>query len=552
MPPPRPDSTPDGAPVLPWLALATLLLLWLLPGLVGHEPWKPDEAYTFGLVRHIAQTGDWIVPTLAGEPFLEKPPLFFISASLTMRLLQGWLGAPDAARLAAGAWMLFGLLGLALAARRLLGPGFGRWAPALLIGAVGLPLRAHQLITDTALMAGFCWGLAGLCHAPAQPLRAGLMLGAGAAIAFLSKGLLGPGCLGVTALALLLHPAYRRRGYLQTLAIALLVALPLPALWMFKLYQRSPELFHLWLDANNFGRFSGRSHLGPTAPRWFYSRTLPWYALPLWPLAGLAIWRAQRRKLAAEAILPPLSLFACTLAVLVASADARELYALPLLPPLALLALAGLPFHARAPRWLSIALYTLLVLLTANLLLVAAALSFPLDADWTRHLLSRRFSGWTPDFVLASWLLFALTALALALCWRLPLPGGARLAWRWSVAMTLLWCGLATLWLPALDHGMRYREAFTALKPRLEAAARDGGCVASLGLGEPQRALLEYYAAFRTRRLETQPQAARQCRWLLLQTLHDQIPPPWDSREPVYIVQRAGDHKERFRLYRQP
>ena len=70
---------------------------WLLPGLVGHEPWKPDEAYTFGL-RHIALTGDWVVPTLAGEPFMEKPPLFFISAAFAMRCLSGWLSAPDAAR----------------------------------------------------------------------------------------------------------------------------------------------------------------------------------------------------------------------------------------------------------------------------------------------------------------------------------------------------------------------------------------------------------------------------------------------------------------------
>jgi 4-amino-4-deoxy-L-arabinose transferase-like glycosyltransferase len=57
----------------------------MLAGLLGHDPWKPDEAYTFGLVYHILQSGEWLVPTLAGEPFVEKPPLFFWTAALFAR-----------------------------------------------------------------------------------------------------------------------------------------------------------------------------------------------------------------------------------------------------------------------------------------------------------------------------------------------------------------------------------------------------------------------------------------------------------------------------------
>ena len=57
--------------------------VYLLAGVVGHDPWKQDEAYTFGMVLHILQTGDWVVPTLGGEPFMEKPPLFYILAALS-------------------------------------------------------------------------------------------------------------------------------------------------------------------------------------------------------------------------------------------------------------------------------------------------------------------------------------------------------------------------------------------------------------------------------------------------------------------------------------
>jgi len=41
----------------------------------GMNPWQSDDAYSFGLVYHILQSGDWLVPTLAGEPHMDKPPL---------------------------------------------------------------------------------------------------------------------------------------------------------------------------------------------------------------------------------------------------------------------------------------------------------------------------------------------------------------------------------------------------------------------------------------------------------------------------------------------
>ncbi len=55
------------------LALVILLALaYLLPGLVGHDPWKQDETYIFGIVHHAVQTGEWVIPMMAGEPFMEN------------------------------------------------------------------------------------------------------------------------------------------------------------------------------------------------------------------------------------------------------------------------------------------------------------------------------------------------------------------------------------------------------------------------------------------------------------------------------------------------
>ena len=54
-----------------WL-LFLLCGVWVFTGLIGHDPWKPDEAYSFGLIYSMLQGEHWLVPTLAGDPFMEK------------------------------------------------------------------------------------------------------------------------------------------------------------------------------------------------------------------------------------------------------------------------------------------------------------------------------------------------------------------------------------------------------------------------------------------------------------------------------------------------
>ncbi|MHB1590300.1 MAG: ArnT family glycosyltransferase, partial [Sulfuricella sp.] len=142
--------------------LATLCLAWILPGLIGHQPWKPDEAYSFGLIYHIIQSGDWIVPTLGGEPFMEKPPLYFITAALFGKTFSFALPLHDAARLATGFYMAITLLLTGLTGRELWGKGHGRLSVLILIGCLGLLIHGHEMITDTALLAGFAIAIYGL------------------------------------------------------------------------------------------------------------------------------------------------------------------------------------------------------------------------------------------------------------------------------------------------------------------------------------------------------------------------------------------------------
>jgi hypothetical protein len=50
-----------------WPLIIAVCLLWLLPGIWGREPWKPDEAYTLGIIYHFYRTHEWLVPMLGGS-----------------------------------------------------------------------------------------------------------------------------------------------------------------------------------------------------------------------------------------------------------------------------------------------------------------------------------------------------------------------------------------------------------------------------------------------------------------------------------------------------
>ena len=57
-------------------AVVAVVLLYVLVGLVGHDPWKQDDTYVTSIISHIDHTEDRVVLQSAGRPFMEKPPLY--------------------------------------------------------------------------------------------------------------------------------------------------------------------------------------------------------------------------------------------------------------------------------------------------------------------------------------------------------------------------------------------------------------------------------------------------------------------------------------------
>jgi 4-amino-4-deoxy-L-arabinose transferase-like glycosyltransferase len=53
-----------------------IVLAYLLTGLFGRDPWKGDDALNIGIALAFARDGGWLVPRLAGQPWLDAPPCF--------------------------------------------------------------------------------------------------------------------------------------------------------------------------------------------------------------------------------------------------------------------------------------------------------------------------------------------------------------------------------------------------------------------------------------------------------------------------------------------
>lgn len=526
------------------LLIAVLCLAWLLPGLIAHDPWKPDEAYTFGAVYEILQGGGWIVPQIAGEPFLDKPPLFYLSAAASAWLLSPILPLHDGARLVAGLWIGLALLFSALASHELHGERRGLIAALLLLGSLGLVVRGHQLIVDVAALTGFAMAYYGAALALRRAVPGGLWLGTASGLVFMTQGIPESAMIAVIAALLpLLSPHWRRSQYAMALGVALVAALPWLVVWPALLYRHDPVMLGAWLTGENLARFFGtRDMLAGLA---YYLRTLPWYAFPVWPLALWALWRARRvAQLDAPGVVLPALGFAVTLLMLGSAAEQRELYALPMLVPLALLAVPGVDALRRGPasgwHWFSIMGFTFFICVGW---FYWSALELGLPEKLHSHLHSIRpgyeFGFRGLPFVLG----LAYTAAWFALLAKLP-RNTERPLIIWAGGITAVWALLATLFIGWVDTSKSYRSVINDMQ---RAMPQHHQCMIGRDLGEAQRAMLHYFAGIRTLRPDSTQEAG--CELMLTQSVPlDElvIPPEWNK---IWEGHRPGDKDERLRLY---
>jgi 4-amino-4-deoxy-L-arabinose transferase-like glycosyltransferase len=133
-----------------WLSLLTLLIL---PAIFLYPTrsfllLEPDEGRYAEIAREIVQNQQWIVPTLQGQPYLDKPPLFYWLVAISYQLF----GTTDAvARLVPSVAVHLTILLLYLIGRRSLGERSAFWASLLLSFAPGFVGMGRLLILDGLL-----------------------------------------------------------------------------------------------------------------------------------------------------------------------------------------------------------------------------------------------------------------------------------------------------------------------------------------------------------------------------------------------------------------
>ena len=525
------------------LLVTATSLAWLLPGLTGREPWKPDEAYTLGIIYHFYQSHDWLVPMLGGEPFMEKPPLFFWTAALFGHLFTPMLALIDAVRLATFFYVGLTLLFLSLTARELYGPRIARFAPLVFLGCLGLLYRGHELLTDNALLTGFAIAWYGVALSLRRLVVGGLLLGAGAGIGFMCKGLIAPGILGIAFLLLpLIMTAYRRREWCLTATAALLMALPWLLLWPWLLYERSPVLFHDWFWTNNFDRFLHRANMGGSYDPSYYFKEMPWITLPALPLALYTLWRKRGAWHTPPIALPLISALVI-FAVLQLSRAMSDVYTLPLLLPLSLLgAVALVELPSSGARILNGSAWLLFGMVAALLWggRLAEITDYPIALlTYLGHWLPAGSTHLKPGFLLIA---CAYTVMWLSIG-ALRCGSGERALLRWAGGTALVWCLVMTLWLPALNASKSYRTMMMTIR---EVFPRRYDCVATWGLGDSERAMLSYYNGIDTKPFYVRS-AIPNCQVLIVQT-ENAAEPGFDDWRMIWSGSRPTDNSERLWL----
>jgi len=324
------------------LVFALAAVLPLVVGQIHRDLLPPDDLREAEVAREMWAGGDYVVPRLAGLPFVEKPPGFQAVVASAYALTGGPTTA--AARAVTAGFALLTLLAVFLLGKDALGVEGAGLAVAFLAFSSRFCRTAHTVLLDNALTTAlafallFVWRGLGERDARAKErayAAAALCLG----ISFLFKGFVGPVLFGAGALTY--FAATRRFGELRSALRPLpIAAFLLPVLcWVVPFVEHaSPDLARAFFIENHFGRaFTG--YASNVRPLYFYALDL-WPAfLPaavLLPFAAFSAFR-KRRTAGGEAGIFFLSFAAGPLLLLSFSKAKDSVYALPAYPALALL-----------------------------------------------------------------------------------------------------------------------------------------------------------------------------------------------------------------------
>jgi 4-amino-4-deoxy-L-arabinose transferase-like glycosyltransferase len=333
-----------GWRTLAWTGLAAAVLY--LMGLRDHTLWDYHEPYVAGIIREMAASGNWVVPTLNSQPYLEKPPLFYAMGALGCRLFrtfEPWAMRLPSALLAMATVVWATFLGWRLSSARA-----AAWAGFMVATNALFFEVGHMAVVDMTLTAAvsFALGLAFLAIVE-PPYRDRWLpwFWVSVGFTFLAKGVFGPVLVWVPlALLFALRRDRELAGRFLRPNWGMAVALALFLGWVVPLAREGGREFlaEVFLR-NTAGRFFDDPSLVARAAR-LGEHTEPFYFYLLRTPAGLlpwaAVWFGGLLATLPHLRAPVLDLrrtflpivFTLDLALLTFSAGKRMVYILPILP----------------------------------------------------------------------------------------------------------------------------------------------------------------------------------------------------------------------------
>lgn len=523
-------------PVHYWLV--ALCLAWLLPGLVGHAPWKGPDAETFANLLAAHQQGNWLFPDNAGAP-----PLYLWLAQGFGALFSPLMPLHDGARLASGALIGVSFWLVALTARRLYGE-HAVWPTVLaLMGCMGLLVPAHEINPYTAQMAAMSLFAYGLARMLTQPLTGGGLAGLGLAGLFLSGAWLAALVLAIALLMLpAMFPSWRTSARVGGSWFALIGALAMCGVWLMSVQTRQPEQLADWWQQAALGHLVFTAGEKTKYNPLYFINALSWFAWPAWPLAGWAVFRLKRGGWDSVKLWMPLGVFAVALIALSLHTSPEQLQSIILLPVLALLAGAGLGElkrgAANALLWFALMVFSFFALV---FWIYWAAFDLGWPTQMARRLtkLGMESQGLRP----LAMMLGLLVTLAWV-GWLLWLKHQPRSTLRpilvWNTGVAFVWCLMLALFMQPLNARLSYAQVGEEIKVK----AAGANCVATQNLGTTYRQLLAYHSG-----LVLKNGIPGECDWLLVLGKARGLESPagvWTKR---WEGGRPKERNERFSLY---
>ena len=314
-------------------ALAGILLvgiLYLLPlaqrGLVG-----PDEPRYASIARQMVESGDWVTPTLWGEPWFEKPAMLFWLGALGYAV-----GMDEFVRLPVVLLSLGFLAFFWWKVRKAFGEPTATAATCVLGTSAGWVAYADAAVFDapvTVFTSAAMLSLLPWVQDPDTENRTcvawfGGLLGLG----LLSKGLVAPVVASCALVPVVCAKPRRALDLLSAHALIPFSAVCLP--WYAACYWLNGRVFlDEFIVRHHLERFFSAS-LQHVQPWWFFGPVVLVFLLPWTPLLVSfdyrAVWREPRLRFLAAWTLGPLVFFSL-------SVNKLPGYVLPVVPPLAIL-----------------------------------------------------------------------------------------------------------------------------------------------------------------------------------------------------------------------